>query len=70
MITPVFSLRPVWILELEGSNDKHRTLEKMVETIAETIGIDISKAHLDVATHSGGEVKQFTNNAKARAQAR
>ncbi len=40
----------------------------MVETIAETIGIDISKAHLDVAAHSSGEVKQFTNNAKGHRQ--
>jgi transposase len=40
----------------------------MVEIIAETIGIDISKAHLDVAAHSSGEVKQFTNNAKGHKQ--
>jgi transposase len=40
----------------------------MVKIIAETIGIDISKAHLDVAAHSSGEVKQFTNNAKGHKQ--
>ncbi len=40
----------------------------MVETIAETIGIDISKAHLDVAAHLSGEVEQFTNNAKGHRQ--
>ncbi len=36
----------------------------MVKTIAENIGIDISKAHLDVASHSTGELLQFTNDAK------
>ena len=45
----------------------------MQETVAENtglinIGIDISKARLDVATYPDGEVEQFTNNAKGHKQ--
>ena len=36
----------------------------MVDTITGTIGIDISKALLDVATYPDGQFKQFTNNKK------
>jgi transposase len=70
-------MRPERILERNfsnwGSNDKHRTFEKMQETVAENtglinIGIDISKAHLDVATYPDGEVEQFTNNVKGHKQ--
>ena len=36
----------------------------MTDTIAQNIGIDISKAHLDVVTFPDGEFRQFSNDAQ------
>src|SRR4051794_6212048 len=37
-------------------------MEKMTASIAPVAGIDISKDHLDAATHPGGETRRFTND--------
>jgi transposase len=39
-------------------------MEKMTQSSAETVGVDISKDHLDVHIHPTGATNRFTNNGK------
>jgi hypothetical protein len=39
-------------------------MEKMTQSNAETVGVDISKDQLDVHIHPVGKAKRFTNDAK------
>ena len=59
MFTPVFSLRPEWIHGLSGPHYKHRIQEKVTDY---TIGVGISKAHLDVYLLPDGIGRQFIND--------
>ena len=47
-----------------GPDDKNRTAEKMENSLPQTVGIDISKATLDVFAHPMGCERQFPNSAK------
>ena len=51
-------LRPEWIREREGSNDKHRSRKD-----AQFVGVDISKTHLDVYVVPAGQAARFPNDA-------
>ena len=63
VITPFFSIRPERKPGLRGPDDKNRTAEKMSSTLPQTIGIDISKATLDVHAYPAGCGQQFANTA-------
>lgn len=47
-----------------GPDDKNRTTEKMGTSLAQTVGIDISKATLGVYARPAGCERRFANSAK------
>ena len=57
------SQRPEWIHEHPGSHDKHRRQESMTNHTTNTVGIDISKAHLDAHQLPSGRSARFANDA-------
>jgi transposase len=43
-------------------------MEKMTSFVARSVGIDISKDHLDVAVHPEGQARRFTNDRKGHTE--
>ena len=54
LVATVFPARPEWIHGHRGPHDKHRSRESMNDHTPDTVGVDISKAHLDVHRRASG----------------